>query len=83
MTEPSNTFASPTSVTALRAISSRTLSHYEERAEAFWEGTRDHDVSQNLQALLGALPARSGLRILDLGCGPGRDLMALRSRETP
>ena len=41
----------------------------------FWEGTKDHDVSQNYQALLGALPQRAGLRILDFGCGPGRDLV--------
>ena len=79
MTEPPAASASPSSAATLRAIASRTLSHYEERAEAFWEGTRDHDVSQNLQALLTALPARPNLRILDLGCGPGRDLVALRS----
>lgn len=65
-------------VNALRSVAARTLSHYQARAESFWEGTRDHDVSQNLQALLGALPAKLGLRILDLGCGPGRDLVALR-----
>lgn len=64
--------------TTLRAVAERTLSHYQAGAESFWEGTRDHDVSQNLQALLGALPPRRGLRILDLGCGPGRDLIALR-----
>jgi SAM-dependent methyltransferase len=64
----------------LRAVAARTLGHYEGRAEAFWVGTRDHDVSQNLDTLLGALPARSGLRILDLGCGPGRDLVSLRAR---
>jgi SAM-dependent methyltransferase len=64
----------------LRRLAERTLSHYESRAEAFWAGTRDHDVSQNLSTLLNALPARSGLRILDLGCGPGRDLLSLRER---
>lgn len=51
-----------------------TLGHYEANAESFWQGTRDHDVSQNIEALLQALPQRSGLDILDLGCGPGRDL---------
>jgi SAM-dependent methyltransferase len=63
----------------LDVVAQRTLGNYESRAEAFWQGTRDHDVSQNLGTLLGALPARSGLRILDLGCGPGRDLIALRA----
>jgi SAM-dependent methyltransferase len=65
-------------VTTLRAVAQRTLAHYEAGAESFWEGTKGHDVSQNLQPLLGALPRRNGLRILDLGCGPGRDLVALR-----
>lgn len=56
-----------------------TVAHYDERAEDFWEGTRDHDVSQNIHALLDALPAREGLRILDVGCGPGRDLKTFAS----
>ena len=29
----------------------QTLEHYDRRAQAFWEGTRDHDVSQNIAAL--------------------------------
>lgn len=61
----------------LTEIAARTLAHYDERAESFWEGTRDHDVTQNYEALLGALGNRTGLRILDFGCGPGRDLVAL------
>jgi SAM-dependent methyltransferase len=64
--------------------SERTLSHYQRNAERFWEGTRDHDVSQNLDALLGALrDARGGegpFRVLDFGCGPGRDLAELARR---
>ena len=32
--------------------STRTLGHYDSRAEAFWAGTRDHDVRQNIEALL-------------------------------
>jgi SAM-dependent methyltransferase len=62
----------------LHEIASRTLAHYEQNAEAFWEGTRDHDVSQNHAALLAALGDKQGLRILDFGCGPGRDLSAFR-----
>lgn len=78
MTEPPAPSASPADAATLRAIAARTLWHYEASARSFWEGTKDHDVSQNLQALLGALPSRPGLRILDVGCGPGRDLITLR-----
>ena len=61
----------------LRKISRTTLAHYEQNADGFWEGTRDHDVSQNIRALLSHL-GPGPLRILDLGCGPGRDLRAFR-----
>jgi SAM-dependent methyltransferase len=63
----------------LAYIASRTLGHYQQTADAFWEGTRDHDVTQNYAALLDALGGRQGLRILDFGCGPGRDLAAFRA----
>jgi len=61
----------------LQRISQTTLAHYDGSADSFWEGTRDHDVSQNIQALLSHLGSGS-FRILDLGCGPGRDLRAFR-----
>jgi len=62
----------------LRAITAGTLAHYSERAQQFWEGTRDHDVTQNIDALLRHIRGTSPFRILDLGCGPGRDLATLR-----
>ena len=37
-------------------------------------GTRDHDVSQNIAALLRHLRGQMPFTILDFGCGPGRDL---------
>ncbi len=60
-------------------ISIATLEHYEESAEQFWQGTRDHDVSQNIESLLDALEGDGPFSILDLGCGPGRDLMAFKA----
>ena len=57
-------------------ISDRTLQHYEQSAVDFREGTRDHDVSQNIDALLRHIEGTSPFKILDLGCGPGRDLKA-------
>jgi SAM-dependent methyltransferase len=78
----------------LAELTRRTLAHYENSAEAFWQGTADHDVSQNIEALLAALdpaaldPAAldapgqraARRRILDLGCGPGRDLVDFQRR---
>ena len=64
----------------LREITRETLDDYRRGAESFWEGTREHDVSQNVDALLESLQGDLPARILDLGCGPGRDLAAFRSR---
>lgn len=52
-----------------------TIAEYQATAEAFREGTWDHDVSQNREALVAAMPKKPGT-ILDIGCGPGRDLVA-------
>ena len=55
------------------------IAHYDENAESFRIGTKDHDVSQNIAALLGALPKEKTLDILDFGCGPGRDMCVFKS----
>jgi SAM-dependent methyltransferase len=60
----------------LKKISEATLAHYDQRAADFWEGTRGHDVSQNIAALLRHIESTPPLTILDFGCGPGRDLAA-------
>ena len=60
----------------LENVTNRTLEHYDRHAEDFWEGTRDHDVSQNIQALLRYIESDPPFTILDFGCGPGRDLTA-------
>ena len=62
-----------------RMLAARTLAHYEHAAEAFREGTRDHDVSQNIAALLDAIEGEPPFSVLDLGCGPGRDLLRFRA----
>lgn len=64
----------PQSASDLVLIEKQTLSHYENNAEGFWAGTKDHDVSQNRSAFLAPFPAGQKLDILDFGCGPGRDL---------
>ena len=61
----------------LARIVAGTLEHYEQRAEEFWRGTRDHDVRQNIGELLAHIEGAPPFTILDLGCGPGRDLKAL------
>jgi SAM-dependent methyltransferase len=60
----------------LKKISEATLAHYDQRAADFWEGTRGHDVSQNISALLRHIESAPPFTILDFGCGPGRDLAA-------
>ena len=58
----------------LARISALTLEHYNRHAGEFFEGTRDHDVSQNIAALLEHIECEPPCAILDFGCGPGRDL---------
>jgi SAM-dependent methyltransferase len=58
----------------LKAIAGRTLRHYDHNARQFWEATQDHDVSQNIEALLQYIEGPKPFTILDFGCGPGRDL---------
>jgi SAM-dependent methyltransferase len=63
----------------LTALIAATLGHYESRAHDYWEGTRDHDVRQNIDALLAHIEGAAPFTILDMGCGPGRDLITLTS----
>ena len=64
---------------ALRQALDITIAHYDRSAQAYWDGTRDHDVSQNTAALLDAMEGVPPYSILDLGCGPGRDLHFFRA----
>jgi SAM-dependent methyltransferase len=54
-----------------------TIAEYQATAESFRQGTWNHDVSQNYNALVAAMPKNPGT-ILDLGCGPGRDLVTFK-----
>jgi SAM-dependent methyltransferase len=58
----------------LAQITRLTLEHYNQRAEDFWQGTREHDGSQNISALLRHIGGDAPHDILDFGCGPGRDM---------
>ncbi|HIN91666.1 MAG TPA: SAM-dependent methyltransferase, partial [Alphaproteobacteria bacterium] len=62
----------------LAKTSSETIDHYQRSAHDFQEGTRDHDVSQNIEVLLRHIEGNAPHDILDLGCGPGRDLLAFQ-----
>ncbi len=64
----------------LSKVSDETLAHYEQRADDFWEGTRTHDVTQNIDAMLHFIEGEAPHAILDFGCGPGRDLKAFADR---
>lgn len=59
-------------------IAALTLGHYDRHAEDYWAGTRDHDVSQNISAMLAHIEVEPPFELLDFGCGPGRDLLTMK-----
>jgi SAM-dependent methyltransferase len=63
---------------AHRQISASTLGRYRAMATRYRDGTWNHDVSQNIRMLLAAIAGLPPYQILDLGCGPGRDLVTFR-----
>jgi len=63
----------------LDEIESVTVEHYDTSAQSFWVGTKDHDVTQNYQAMLSQFLDDQTLDILDFGCGPGRDILYFKS----
>ncbi len=72
--KPSNAFDKA----RLRHISELTIGHYDRVAEDYWDGTRNHDVSQNYEVLLEAIEGEPPYAILDLGCGPGCAFRSIR-----
>ncbi len=63
----------------LRHVARVTISNYDRHADEFREGTKDYDVGQNVDALRSRLEGPGPFAILDLGCGPGRDLGRFRA----
>ncbi len=51
----------------VRRLSETTIAYYDRFARAFWDATRQHDVSQNYAAFLNALEGDPPYSILDLG----------------
>jgi len=68
----------PLSPEDLNQIAARTLAHCEQHAQRCWEGTRDHDVSQNIAALLTHMAGPPPHDLLDFGCGPARRAVQLQ-----
>ena len=60
-------------------LTKRTIGHYEFNSESYQIGTVDHDVSQNYKALLDSIESEISFKILDFGCGSGRDLRYFKS----
>ncbi len=69
----------PLSLEDLHGIAARTVAHYDERAHDYWEGTRNHNVSQNVDAFLAHIRVSPPFDLLDFGCGPGRDLRTFKT----
>ena len=68
------------SLDELENLEKKTLWHYNKNALSFWQGTKDHDVTQNYHAFLSRCKQEEMLDILDLGCGPGRDVYYFKSQ---
>jgi SAM-dependent methyltransferase len=70
-TSPAPPFAAP-------APSRATIAHYDRHAEAYRSAALGHAIPENHAAFLSALPGGRASDLLDLGCGAGRDLAALK-----
>ncbi len=68
------------SIEQLKEIAANTLDYYNQKADDFFANTIDHDVEQNISSLLQNINATPPFTILDVGCGPGRDLKTFTQR---
>ena len=64
----------------LKDLAAKTLDYYNQKADDFFAGTIDHDVEQNITTLLRYIEGNAPFTILDVGCGPGRDLKTFKER---
>ena len=62
-------------VAQLHRISEVTIAHYDRSAEAYWNGTRDHDVSENYRSLLDAIEGNPEARAVLRSSTEGRSSM--------
>ena len=61
-------------------LTESTIAHYSRSAFEYRQGTWDHDVTQNYNALIDSLKGDGPHTVLDIGCGPGRDLAYFKSK---
>lgn len=55
-------------------VASLTIAAYDRMAQAYWEETQHRDLTADYDLFLSHLEGGGPLDLLDLGCGPGRDL---------
>ena len=63
----------------IKEIEKITFSSYGQKAESFWENTKDHDVNQNYNAFFAPFTVKLGLDIFYFGCGSVRDILYFKS----
>lgn len=61
-------------------IAAVTLRDYDRVAAEYWTWTKDQDLAADYDWFLSFLRGTGPFDLLDLGCGPGRDLFQLRQR---
>ncbi len=58
----------------LHRTSALTIAAYDRMAEDYWSETRDRDLQADYELFFRFIEGKSPFTLLDLGCGPGRDL---------
>ena len=66
-----------------RRMSEMTIAYYDRMAETYWDGTRDHDVSQNYTALLDAIETDPPYSMQTLGTLSLADFITIIAESGP